>query len=250
HYLRTGINLTGVAARRFLEHKFNPYHDSENGQFTFAPGGAGSGNRVPLASRRARAGAAQYPVRVELPSKPYPVRIELPESKPLQPRPKRTVAAEMRPKPPRIRFARNPGLDLDDQVISKANALSDAVRTATGHQIHVTSSRRGPGRQADAMYNNYLNRTAPRYANKVAEAEVHRAYNEGIRMGLSRDQVIMAMANVLSRQNRRGIYISRHMRSNAIDIRTPPASVLRAIRNHPMVQSVLTEDDHIHIQFK
>lgn len=43
HYLRTGeclpIHLFAPAAE--LETKFNPYHDPQNGQFTFAPGGAG-----------------------------------------------------------------------------------------------------------------------------------------------------------------------------------------------------------------
>jgi hypothetical protein len=34
-YLRTGRRVS-------FEQKFNPYHDPRNGQFTFAPGGAGS----------------------------------------------------------------------------------------------------------------------------------------------------------------------------------------------------------------
>ena len=38
-YLRTGVMLAGEAATEFLEQKFNPYHDPEDGRFTFGPGG-------------------------------------------------------------------------------------------------------------------------------------------------------------------------------------------------------------------
>lgn len=39
HYLRTGERLSGKAAAEFLERKFNPYHDPDDGRFTFKPGG-------------------------------------------------------------------------------------------------------------------------------------------------------------------------------------------------------------------
>lgn len=35
-YLRTGRRVAADPAP--LEYKFNPYHDPQNGQFTFAPG--------------------------------------------------------------------------------------------------------------------------------------------------------------------------------------------------------------------
>jgi hypothetical protein len=44
-YLRTGIRLPDSAfepVAAALEAKFNPYHDPENGRFTFGPGGGGS----------------------------------------------------------------------------------------------------------------------------------------------------------------------------------------------------------------
>lgn len=44
HYLRTGMSLLRGGAPSRLERKFNPYHDPENGQFTFAPGGSRSAN--------------------------------------------------------------------------------------------------------------------------------------------------------------------------------------------------------------
>jgi len=41
HYLRTGEQLTPSEWLARYERKFNPYHDPANGQFTFAPDGAG-----------------------------------------------------------------------------------------------------------------------------------------------------------------------------------------------------------------
>jgi hypothetical protein len=40
HYLRTGRHLRFSAPAFGVEQKFNPYHDDQDGRFTFAPGGA------------------------------------------------------------------------------------------------------------------------------------------------------------------------------------------------------------------
>jgi len=53
-YLRNGRRSGLVAPTRRMERKFNPYHDPENGQFTFAPGGQRSGT----ARRSPREGSA------------------------------------------------------------------------------------------------------------------------------------------------------------------------------------------------
>jgi len=49
-YLRTGIRPQPSRAAPRLERKFNPYHDPDNGQFTFAPGGSQSGNSRQVSS--------------------------------------------------------------------------------------------------------------------------------------------------------------------------------------------------------
>jgi hypothetical protein len=40
YWLRTGRRLIFESEAGSDEHKFNPYHDPENGRFTFAPGGS------------------------------------------------------------------------------------------------------------------------------------------------------------------------------------------------------------------
>lgn len=247
HYLRTGLRLT-AAEWLAKELKFNPYHDPENGRFTFAPGGTGAGFSSASMAYRPVNGGKPYPAHIDLRNgaKPYPVRNDLPVTEL-----RRTRGATAKPPaPPAARFEHSDGLDLSQPVIAKANTLSESVQLRTGYRIFVTSGRRGPDRQAAAMYDNYADRTSKRYADVAAERDVKRAFDHGRKAGKSRSQVIGDTANVLKAQVSRGVYISRHMRSGAIDIRRPPASVLHAIRNHPSVQSILVENDHIHIQFR
>jgi hypothetical protein len=47
HYLRTGQRLYGELAAQFIEQKFNPNHDPDDGRFTF---GSGEGSLPPRAS--------------------------------------------------------------------------------------------------------------------------------------------------------------------------------------------------------
>lgn len=242
-YLRTGQRLTATEWQ-VREQKFNPYHDPENGRFTFAPGGSsGSGLSASLIN-----GGKPYPARIDLRNgaKPYPARINLPTGTP-QPTKKAPAAQKA---PAKIRFHHRGGLDLSPPVIASANELSDSIRRDTGYQIFVTSGRRDEHRQAEAMYNNYVRRTEPRYANVSAEREIRHAFDRARDNRKSRNEAIKDMETVLKAQTQRNIFISRHMRSGAIDILKPPANILQAIRDHPSVQSAGVESNHIHIQFR
>lgn len=249
HYLRTGRRLT-TAEWLAEERKFNPYHDPDDGRFTFAPGGSGSGGSSSSATSRLTNGGKPYPARIDLRNgaKPYPVRNDLPTAtrQPL----KKAPAAQRAPAPPAIRFHHRGGLDLSEPVIASANELSDSISRDTGYRIFVTSGRRNERRQAEAMYDNYVRRTEPHYVNVSAERAIRHAFDRARKNGKSRDEIIGDMENVLKSQTQHNIFISRHMRSGAIDIVKPPAEVLQAIRNHPSVQSAGVESNHIHVQFR
>lgn len=59
HWMRTGI-WPGASDAGGIEHKFNPYHDPRNGQFTFAPGGPRSLSHVVISyGRRAKTYASR-----------------------------------------------------------------------------------------------------------------------------------------------------------------------------------------------
>lgn len=148
------------------------------------------------------------------------------------------------------RFRSNPRLDLPPEVVRPANTLYNNIKASTGYEIYVTSGRRGPDRQAAAMYDNYANGTPPTYRDQVSEGQIRAAYTAGRNNGQSKAETVRDMAAVIQGQVDNGIYISRHLRAKSLDIATPPASVIEAIRNDPNVRSVLVEDDHIHIDFK
>lgn len=152
------------------------------------------------------------------------------------------------------RFPSNRGLDITAGTVARTNALYDSVLAETGHALHVTSGRRGPERQAAAMYDNFADNSSPTYRNRAAFNEVRAAYISGREAGLGRAAIVDRMADVLQAQVDRGVFISRHMSDRAIDIRMPPAgsraAVVAAIRDNPAVQSVGVEDDHLHIQFR
>ena len=68
HWMRTGI-WPGASDADGIEHKFNPYHDPRNGQFTFAPGGPRSLSHVVISyGRRANSRAASLTQPRSVPS--------------------------------------------------------------------------------------------------------------------------------------------------------------------------------------
>jgi hypothetical protein len=74
HFLRTGEHLTDEEWNARFERKFNPNHDPENGQFTFARGGqtVRPGTRSATPARRAPAAPAPAPASRLRPIPGYP----------------------------------------------------------------------------------------------------------------------------------------------------------------------------------
>lgn len=74
HFLRTGEHLTDEEWNARLERKFNPNHDPENGQCTFAPGGPAArlGTRSTAPARHAPAAPAPAQAKGLRPISGYP----------------------------------------------------------------------------------------------------------------------------------------------------------------------------------
>jgi hypothetical protein len=171
HYLRTGRRLTAIEWQLAEERKFNPYHDPEDGRFTFAPGGATSSASSASMASRPTNGGKPYPARVDFPTSP-----KLPAGKP------RSRTTQKPPAAPPIRFEHRKGLDLSPQVIARANVLSESIHIRTGYKIIVTSGQRNEYLQEEAMYNNYKQGKPPSYVNRSAENEVHKDLKGVIKM--------------------------------------------------------------------
>jgi LysM repeat protein len=146
------------------------------------------------------------------------------------------------------KFNFNAGINLTG-VTGRINDLDAEIRSKTGQGLTVTSGYRDPYRQARAMYNNYANGTPPPYGNRQAEDEIKSAYNSGRAQGLGSDQTIARMEAVLKRQVAQGTYISDHLKMGAIDVANNPA-VLGALRSSGLVDSVLVESNHYHVELK
>ena len=70
------------------------------------------------------------------------------------------------------------------------------MQAVTGHAVHVTSGRRGPVRQAAAMYNSFANNSSQRYATQAVSSAVRDAYCSGRHEGLAQAAEIDKMAGV------------------------------------------------------
>lgn len=121
----------------------------------------------------------------------------------------------------------------------------------------VTSGYRGPKRQAAAMYTKFkVGGSYHIYIQAAAAKAVHDAYANGIKSGHSKESVIQSMAAVMEDQEKKGIYLSRHMRSTAIDFRTFNLTThqkkeLEAACKKNGAKVILLEGHppHLHVQF-
>lgn len=116
-------------------------------------------------------------------------------------------------------------------------------------KLFITSGYRPPERQAIAMYNNIKKKGegAQRalYSNKGAIDQILASYRANKD---DRQKAINAMADTIAKQVGRGVFISRHLRSNALDIRTTADfRVLGGVAGQ-VGGRVITEGDHYHME--
>lgn len=132
-----------------------------------------------------------------------------------------------------------------------------SVATDFGKPLVVTSGYRGPDKQAAAMYVKFKVGGSYHIYRQVAAAKaIHDAYENGINAGKDRATIVRSMAQIMVDQERKGIYISRHMRATAVDFRTFDLSIVERrqlediCRKHG-AKVILAEGHpvHLHVQF-
>jgi peptidoglycan hydrolase-like protein with peptidoglycan-binding domain len=146
-------------------------------------------------------------------------------------------------------FTVNQGILMTDSLRPQLQTLADRYHQRTGNNLHITSGYRPPARQASAMYDlierHGTGYVRDLYANKTAVDQILTAYrnNRG-----SRTDAVAAMTRTINNQVGHGVYISDHLRSQALDIGTGANfSVLRDIV-HSLGGSILNEGDHFHVE--
>jgi hypothetical protein len=138
---------------------------------------------------------------------------------------------------------------ITDVVRKKIERLASLYFQKTGKDLIVTSGYRPPERQAPAMFNKIVNEgeasVRKLYKNKVAVDQILNAYraNKG-----NRDVAIGAMTAVIAKQANSGVFISSHLKSNAIDVRM--TANLKAL-NAAVIEvggRIVVERDHFHLE--
>lgn len=129
-----------------------------------------------------------------------------------------------------------------------------------GQKLHVTSSKRTPKQQAQAMYPHFESNssTLNSYAawKKKMLAEIKTAFDTGRRLNLSKSSTILLMENVIIEQVNRKEFISFHLNDSARDISVKGIKIKELLillrkRNELFVNDETnTSQPHIHIHLK
>ncbi len=116
-------------------------------------------------------------------------------------------------------------------------------------KLFITSGYRPAERQAPAIYNNIVRKgeltVRNTYTNKGAIDQILNAYRAN---KSNRQKAIEAMTDVISKQVNRGVFISRHLLSSALDIRTTADFIVLGKAAGKVGGRLITEGDHFHME--
>lgn len=113
------------------------------------------------------------------------------------------------------------GVELNDVLRARISEVAAIYHAKTRRTLEITSGYRSPHRQATALYNKLaVGGSLAIYKNQSLVEPLRKAYRDGRKKRWKKERIIAAMADVLEDQVGRGIYLSRHMRGRAFDIRS------------------------------
>lgn len=129
-----------------------------------------------------------------------------------------SALAKPRARPPWI--ARD-GIEMNDVLRERIGEVAAIYFKKTKRTLEITSGYRSPSRQAAAMYGKLaVGGSLAIYKNQTLVDPLRKAYREGRKKRWKKERIIAAMADILESQVARGIYLSRHMRGRAFDVRS------------------------------
>jgi hypothetical protein len=145
----------------------------------------------------------------------------------------------------------NPNTTRPEKALGLRGRLVQRYFKVSGHFLHITSAFRSPRQQAAAMYGNLtaygIAHVLRVYKRRAAARAIVAAYRSNRR---SRAKAIAAMTSVIQGQVKKNLFVSRHMRGRAFDVRLSSArpDVLRSVVQN-MGGQVGFETNHYHVQF-
>ncbi len=134
---------------------------------------------------------------------------------------------------------------LEKKLVEVAKIYFEEKKT----KLYITSGYRPPERQSQVIYNNIAGKGEPRvratYNDKLAIEQILAAYHANKN---NSQKAIDAMTEIIAKQVKRGVFISKHLLSNAIDIKATAnfKSLGRAAAQ--VGGRIITEGDHFHME--
>lgn len=113
------------------------------------------------------------------------------------------------------------GVILSFDIKRKVKTIADKYYALTNKDIVVTSGTRTSQSQAEAMYAKLAGGDKLTvYKNQSAAKEIKKAYDDGQVSKKSKAQIIKDIKTVIDKQISRNVYISKHLKKGAVDIRS------------------------------
>jgi len=135
--------------------------------------------------------------------------------------------------------------------------IADAYYKATNKDIVVTSAKRTAASQASALYVRFSKGgNVNDYVKQTEAKAVKKAYDDAVKAKKDKAAIIKAMEQELADQIQQGKYLSSHLSSKALDVRSRDMSAAekkaflkacKAVASKCLVEGA---PQHFHLQFK
>ena len=153
-------------------------------------------------------------------------------------------------------YTSNPGITLPIGIKVKVKKIADEYYSLTKKKIVVTSGARTAKSQAEAMYGKLSGGDSLTiYKNQVAAKEIKKAYDDGSAAKKPKNEIISDIEKIIDSQIKKGVYISKHLKKGAVDIRSRDMSsdekikFKRVAKGIAVVVILETTPPHFHLQF-
>ncbi|NQZ26623.1 MAG: hypothetical protein HRT55_09940 [Colwellia sp.] len=148
------------------------------------------------------------------------------------------------------------GVILEANIKLKVKKIADKYYSSTQKGIVITSGKRTSKSQAEAMYGKLVggDKLAV-YKNRVAAQEIKKSYDDAVTAKKLKPQVIQSIKSTIDSQILKKVYISKHLRKGAIDVRSRDMTPNEKIKFKTAALGVATKvilevtPPHFHLQF-
>lgn len=148
------------------------------------------------------------------------------------------------------------GVSLTSDVKTKVGTIADVYHKATSKKFTVTSGTRSAQSQASAMYTKLAGGDALTiYKDQVSAKAIKAAYDTAVAGKKTKVETIAAIKKVIADQITKKVYISKHLKSGAVDVRstdmtkTDKAAFKKAANVTATTVILETTPPHWHVQF-